>query len=82
MISVLTKLNPLEVLKNGYAFVEKNDKKVSSVASLDVGDEIKISFYDGEIKANKDCSRLFLGYGHLKKIFISKEFLLFSSLLR
>ena len=52
MISVLTKLNPLEVLKNGYAFVEKNDKKVSSVASLDVGDEIKISFYDGEIKAN------------------------------
>ena len=24
---------------------------------------------DGEIKANKDCSRLFLGYGHLKNIF-------------
>lgn len=52
MIEILKKLNPLEILKNGYAFIEKNGEKVISINSVDVGDEIKIALSDGEIKAN------------------------------
>lgn len=51
MIDVLNKLNPLEILKNGYAFIEKDNKKVVSVDSLAVDDEIDILLADGKIGA-------------------------------
>ena len=51
MIEVLSKLNPLEILKSGYAFIEKEDKKVVSAKSIEIGDEIKVSFSDGKIGA-------------------------------
>ena len=51
MIDVLSKLNPLEILKSGYAFIEKDDKKVVSAKSVEVGDEIKVSFSDGKVCA-------------------------------
>ena len=50
-IEVLTKLSPLQVLKNGYAFIEKDKKRVSSAESVNVGDELLITLYDGKIKA-------------------------------
>ena len=50
-IEVLTKLSPLQVLKNGYAFVEKDKKRVSSAESVNIGDELFITLYDGKIKA-------------------------------
>ena len=49
--SMLNKLNPKEVLKLGYASVKKNNLKVSSVKSLNINDELKLSFIDGNIKA-------------------------------
>lgn len=51
MMDVLSKLNPLEILKNGYSFVEKDNKKIISAKMVDVGDEIKISFSDGKVDA-------------------------------
>ena len=51
MIEVLSKLNPLEILKNGYAFIEKDNKKIVSAKSLSVGEEIDILFADGKLGA-------------------------------
>lgn len=51
MIDVLSKLNPLEILKSGYAFIEKDDKKIVSAKSVEIGDEIKVSFSDGKVCA-------------------------------
>ncbi len=51
MIDVLMKLNPLEILKNGYAILLKDGKKVISAKSLEVGDDIKISLSDGSVVA-------------------------------
>lgn len=51
MIDVLSKLNPLEILKSGYAFIEKDDKKVVSAKAVEIGDEIKVSFSDGKVCA-------------------------------
>lgn len=45
--SVLSKLNPLEILKNGYSLIEKNSKKISSIKKIEVGDEISIKMFDG-----------------------------------
>ncbi len=44
---VLSKLNPLEILRNGYAVVEKQGKKVGSKTQLNLGDEVKIGLADG-----------------------------------
>ena len=51
MIEILSKLNPLEILKNGYAFIEKDNKKVVSAKAIEVGDEISVSFSDGKVSA-------------------------------
>ena len=51
MIEILSKLNPLEILKNGYAFIEKDNKKVVSAKAIEVGDEINVSFSDGKLSA-------------------------------
>ncbi len=49
--SVLSKLNPLEILKNGYSLIEKNSKKISSIKKIEVGDEISIKMFDGSALA-------------------------------
>lgn len=52
LIEVLTKLNPLEILKSGYAFIEKDGKNISSINSLKENDELKIRVADGIVYAN------------------------------
>ena len=49
--SVLSKLNPLEILKSGYSLVEKDGKKVSSIKDLKEKDVIEINFQDGKLDA-------------------------------
>lgn len=51
IMEILSKLNPIEILKNGYAFIEKDDKKITSINEIDVGDKIKISLADGSLGA-------------------------------
>jgi len=52
--SVISKLNPLEILKNGYSVVEKDNLKLSSIENVSAGDKIKIIVSDGEIYATAD----------------------------
>lgn len=51
MMGVLSKLNPMEILKNGYAIINKNNKKITSVNNLSIGDELKILLSDGSVNA-------------------------------
>ena len=55
--SVLSKLNPLEILKSGYSMVEKDGKKISSIKDLKSNDVIEINFQDGKIKAIVNCDQ-------------------------
>jgi exonuclease VII large subunit len=43
-------MSPESILKKGYAIVEKNGKSASA-ASLNPGDEIRITLADGVVKA-------------------------------
>lgn len=65
-IEVLSKLNPLEILKNGYSVVEKNGKKVSGIDEILVDDEINIILKGGKIKA-KVCEKEIKEW-HLKNL--------------
>lgn len=47
----LEKLNPLALLKSGYAKIEKDGKNVLSVNDLQVGDAINVFLNGGEVKA-------------------------------
>lgn len=49
--SKLTKLNPNEVLKLGYACIRKGGKNLSSVKNITVGDEIELQLKDGFVCA-------------------------------
>ena len=49
--SIISKLNPLEILKSGYALIEKDDKKLSSVKNLKQNDNISIRLADGKVDA-------------------------------
>lgn len=51
MIGVLEKLNPLEVLKNGYGVLEKNSERVTTVKALKCGDMVDINLQDGKVVA-------------------------------
>ena len=48
---VISKLNPLEILKNGYSIVEKDGKRVSSSELVEIGDQIVVSLSNGKIDA-------------------------------
>ena len=48
----LDALSPLSVISRGYALVEKDDKPVTSVKNLMVGENVLIKLSDGTIKAN------------------------------
>ena len=64
---VISKLNPLEILKNGYSVIEKNKTKVSSIKNVNVGDELNLTLCDGKILAK--VTDIFKGekLWHLKK---------------
>ncbi len=42
---------PLNILKRGFSYVEKDSQPIFSVSRLAPGDEITINFHDGKIKA-------------------------------
>lgn len=44
--------SPLEILKQGYAYISQNDKLISRAAQIDNKSKIKIKFYDKVIEAN------------------------------
>lgn len=48
---LISKMNPLEILKNGYSLVEKDGKKLSSSKNVKVGDEVTINLSDGRVDA-------------------------------
>ena len=47
----IEKTNPMTILKNGYAIVEKHGNKVTSTKQLEVGDKINLKLNDGKIDA-------------------------------
>lgn len=49
LVEVLTKINPLDVLKRGYSIVEKNGKRVSTASQVEVGEDITLIYADGKI---------------------------------
>ena len=51
LTNVISKLNPLEILKSGYAVVENQGKKLTTIKSAKVGDEITIKLNDGKFDA-------------------------------
>ncbi len=51
VVGVISKLNPLEILKNGYAIVEKNSSRISSIVDCEVGDNVIVSLLDGKFTA-------------------------------
>lgn len=51
LTGVISKLNPLEILKSGYAVVENNGKKLTTIKSAKVGDEVTINLDDGKFNA-------------------------------
>ena len=55
MLSAMTKrlelLNPANVMRRGYAFVQKGEDVITSANELNAGDRIAVRFYDGEKSA-------------------------------
>lgn len=49
--SVISKISPLEVLKRGFAVVERNGEKVSTVKTIKKDDEISLRLADGQVDA-------------------------------
>lgn len=49
--TILSKLNPLEILKRGYSIVEVDGKRISTTSEVNVGDMVNISILDGDITA-------------------------------
>ena len=59
-IDLISKLNPIEILKSGYALIKKNDKKIVSVDEVDVGDELNVLIANGSLKVkvqNKEANK-------------------------
>ena len=57
--NIISKLNPLEILKNGYSIVESGERKITSAKSIKTGDEIVVSLVDGKVKAEvKDIQEI------------------------
>lgn len=49
-VAGLQAINPLNVLKRGYAYVYDGDKAVRSAAELEQGREVGVRFYDGSLR--------------------------------
>lgn len=54
VISKLSALNPLNVIKRGYAEVLKEGKHISSIENLNTGDKLKIRLSDGFVNCSVD----------------------------
>lgn len=52
LIKDINRLNPLEIIAQGYSKLEKNNKKISSTKEINVGDEIVCNLIDGKIIAS------------------------------
>ena len=64
----ITKKNPLEILKNGYAVLSVEGKRVLSSNELSVGENIEIRTCDSEIKAEiKNISKIDLENANKKE---------------
>lgn len=50
-INKIESLSPMNILKNGYALVSKDNNNIKSVKQLNKDDEITLNFYDGDKKA-------------------------------
>ena len=50
-ITRLTSINPVNVLKRGYAYLSGGSGIIKSVRNISVGDDIKLTLQDGEITA-------------------------------
>lgn len=50
-LEVLNKLNPLEVLKLGYAFVRSQERHINSIKDIKENDELEINLKDGCLQA-------------------------------
>ena len=52
ILSVLTKINPLNILKKGYSCTtDLDDKNINTIMDISADDIVKVKFYDGEFKA-------------------------------
>ena len=55
MLSAMAKrlelLDPANVMRRGYAFVQKGEDVITSANELNAGDRIAVRFYDGEKSA-------------------------------
>lgn len=45
----LNALNPVQILRNGYANVTKGDKTITDAGNVNVGDEINVNLYKGKL---------------------------------
>ena len=45
----LNALNPVQILRNGYANVTKGDKTITDAGNINVGDEINVNLYKGKL---------------------------------
>ncbi len=50
-VTVLNKLNPLDILSRGYAKIEQQQKPIPSASKLDLSKEFEINFADGVVVA-------------------------------
>jgi exodeoxyribonuclease VII large subunit len=51
-ISILTKINPLNILKKGFSYAtDKENRNVNSVKNIHPDDVIKVKLYDGDLTA-------------------------------
>lgn len=48
----LNLLNPLNILEQGYAVVQKEEKQISSIKDISINDDIIVKLHDGDISAN------------------------------
>lgn len=45
-------LSPTAKLKNGYGYISKNNKPLTSASNIEAGDEIKVMLHDGVVTSN------------------------------
>ena len=52
LLSKIELNNPISIMTRGYSSVEKNDKRITKLSEVDVGDSISVNLSDGKIYAN------------------------------
>lgn len=51
IITAISKMNPLEILKRGYSVLEKDSCRISSIKQISIDDEITVRLNDGTVSA-------------------------------